>query len=432
MWWWWLVLLWVVTTTQATFLRVSFYPAVGISSLIKTRKPTPTSGILPDPYVPVHNPLCETYAVNSSVRNEAGGPHSQEIFCRPSAPQNPAQCLVDIDGLACEIDDITSLNTNQALARQNVVAFSFFTCGTLDPAWSQDARCDTECDRNDPDSDCHLCQWSCNFGLQCWFTQDIPPMPYFEEPANASSANLGTSSSYCCQTYERICTFDPQTSQVECVLQYSMTCVLTPTIPAGSVTCTSQIQSTCSSTVISDDQGGNVIYQAPLCTSTCVFPCTNSSLAIPDCVGSQCHPSVRLLQCTINFLANPEYVCPFGGLPIVYKDATSLADVTDTHATGQRLLCNVGDMDCETEVHCLCVDTFIATGYPHRTCKNHRNCHYGGTYFESLNPAIAPLCVCNIGRFGRFCELATSGVDCNNGQESPSFPLVPLYSAFAA
>jgi hypothetical protein len=412
-----------LASAQEPWNTVEFYPAVGVNSVIKTRGPTPSSKVLPDPFVPVFNPFCQTYGVNTSIRTEAGGPHQYEIFCRNTRPLDRTQCLVETDGLPCSISDVATLNSNQALARQNAMAFSFFTCQNLSPLdWFTSARCDTECDRNNPQHHCDSCQWTCNFGLQCFFTTGIPAVPFFEK--QTSSATDDTSSSYCCQTYERLCSFDSQTLQTECILQYSMTCVLTPTIPSGSVTCASQIQSTCISSATADDKGGNVVFHPAVCESTCVFPCTNSSLAVPDCVGTQCHPSARLQQCTINFLANPEYVCPFGGLPIVYKDASSMESVTESHAVGQRKLCSIGDKDCEREIHCLCVATHVA-GYTPRLCENHRMCNHAGTYFESLNPAVKPRCVCNIGRSGLFCELQTSGVDCNNGQEAQPFPIHP-------
>jgi hypothetical protein len=419
-----LVLIVFAVSQAEKWVAVPFYPAVGRNTYIKTRPPTPSSKVLPAPFVPVHNPYCHTYETNTSINLGAGGPHTREIMCRNSIPRNVSSCQVGIDTEPCSISDITTLNSNQALARQNAMAFSFFACQTLDvDHWYMDPRCDTECDRNNPQQHCDACQWDCRFGLQCFFTSGIPPMPFFE--TQPSTPPDDTSSSYCCETYERLCTDDG------CILQYSMKCVLTPTIPSGSVTCSSQIQSTCTSSATSDDKGGDLMFHPPVCESKCLFPCTNSSLPIPDCVGTQCHPSARLQQCTVNFLANPEHVCQFGGLPIVYKDATSVDPVSSSHAVGQRALCTLGDTDCESNIHCLCIDTFLP-GYTRRTCENHRMCNHGGTYFESLDPSVPPLCVCNIGRYGRFCELQTSGVDCNNGQESPPFPLRPTTHPFAS
>ncbi len=422
------VIFFLMQTITSSWVTVEFYPAVGMNNVIKTRPPTPSSKVLPDPFVPVFNPFCETSAVGPSVRPELGA-HQYEIFCRNTAPANRSQCVSATDTLPCSIQDIATLNNNQALERQNALAFSFFTCQNLRAAdWYMDTRCDTECDRNNVQQNCDICQWSCDFGLQCFFTSGVPPVPFFEK--QTSSATDDTSSSYCCQTYERKCLFDPDIMDTVCMIQYTMTCVLTPTLPSGSVTCASQIQSTCTSSATADDKGGNVVFHPAVCTSTCVFPCTNSSLAVPDCVGTQCHPSARLQQCTINFLANPEYVCPFGGLPIVYRDALgSVEPVSQSHALNQRKLCSIGDKDCETDIHCLCIDTHVA-GYSRRTCENHRMCNHGGTYFESLDPLIEPLCVCNIGRLGRFCELQTSGVDCNNGQESTAFPIRPVHHVF--
>jgi len=431
-------------TAAATFVPVSFYPAVegflaAGTSAIHVAPLTSNQ----DFYLDVTSSFCSTYNVTiDSQFTGIGVPdHAVEVFCIAEAT-----CATSGYADNCSIQQLFNVSTGQNFFTRRPQVFSFFACDLLPPNWYTAPSCDTqmssqsvqncavrnEAERQfdlspcDAQACCKPCAWDCSFGMYCYLSQGLPPLPIFQLgiPPLIPCTDGSFCNYYCCTTIER-----NQSALQE--VDVTTRCVFVPTAIPGTPACThgDHMTETCTASA-SWNSSTRSLNTATVtnytCSYSCGYPCATSPVVpLSECQSadrmSNCLPgTAHDKHCTINILADTKTVCPTGGIPVVYKN------VDKVQAAGQNpfVPLTVGlypglvaqcsptdDIDCDPPV-CKCLG-------PHG-CPNHPTCSGRGTLFESDLPWVQAACVCNPdGSFGDLCEFAPpdSNIDCSNGQQ---------------
>lgn len=440
-----LALLWSATFhihfTASAPVRVTFYPTVEIpeaggASRVHNRPPSRSSASLASPYIIPSTiaDVCVTYAVNSSTQFLGNGTipdhsadnvitlHPGEVFCNTGEgvfPTTISQALLR--------NQFRVKNTQDSLLPH----FAFFACSNLPDNWYTDEDCDTNERKTGPGgltedcSDmnslarqtsllCKACAWDCAFGVQCFESLGLPPLPFFDPGSNNTlpCTNPEDCRFLCCFTQQRT----------------------SDTVSVNSV-CTGISKNSCGqggkTTTCSAEASWNVNtprstaqIQQYRCSFACDFPCaTGTAVSISECESpldrkTLCFPGVMDRQCTVNILTDPLSVCPDNtGVPVVYKNVTQAQALGEDpfvfHATTDTELSAPGQPRRCTQPFERACDDPICKCLSNSDCPKHPLCNGHGTRMDSLYPHVPSTCVCEAGFYGATCQSRVSDIGCN-------------------
>lgn len=443
-----------------TWVKVSFFPPIspdnvsaGLFALHVRSRDLLDRSQLSKPYITaeVVPSVCQTYTANTSV----------EVFCRRkdvSAGISPTECDSG-DDRPCSLEDVTLLDasTVQRFRVQETLEFSWFSCTNLSSHWYDNPACDTQepCYSKSPETrsttaGCETCAWDCAYGLQCFYSTGLPPLPYAQDadaPYITPCRDQNNCRYYCCSEQRRIPVALDSAGNAASRVAISMTCTFVPQKQqSGSAVCgsSSRLSELCNSSasIVLRTLAGSGQTQITVenvepyrCQYDCDYPCTTpKTLQLSECdpVSKLCTPNVVNAQvggvhdkmCTVNFLLDKQAVCDNGEQPVAYKnqakcDALGLSafdDIGVGFAYGSRTVCTEYDyLGCDAPL-CRCQSP--------QGCPSHPNCSGHGTLYDTDVAYLddyytPPVCVCDPGYFTRFCAFRrdSTAPECARGQE---------------